>query len=210
MEPTNYPNLIHWKALREFAAFLYQNRHTTLTAHGPRSKFWEDQDIFRANQAVAFCDANYGNELDTQSTICGQVYVNFLCVSYFTRHIKITCSSTAEAEAAAIYEVAKALISVRSFLDEIGFKQKCSTIYTDNRAAELICNASHPSRKQRCWRVRACFIQELTDTGVINIQHMPGEYIPADTGTKHAIPDFPAKARRVSSMDRLVPEQKGG
>ena len=63
-----------------------------------------------------------------------------MCVSYFTTAIKITCSSTAEAECAAIYEACKAVIACKHLVEELGYPQPCNTIYTDNEAAEVISN----------------------------------------------------------------------
>ena len=131
------------------------------------------------------------------------------CVSYFTAAIKITCSSTAEAECAAIYETCKAVIACRHLVAELGYRQPCNTIYTDNEASEVISNENHPSRKARCWRVRACYIQEVCAERIVRIAHMPGKQIPADCGTKHAIPKLRSIARRVCAVDRIIPDING-
>jgi len=72
-----------------------------------------------------------------------------------------------------------------------------------------ISNEQHPSRKARCWRVRACFIQEVVAANIIRIDHMPGKQIPADCATKHAIPHLRTIARRVCAVDRIIPDANG-
>ena len=47
---------------------------------------------------------------------------------------------------AALVETAKAALAGKKLLEELGFKQSCIAIYTDNIAAELINSATHPSR----------------------------------------------------------------
>ena len=75
--------------------------------------------------------------------------------------------------------------------------------------AEVICNEQHPSRKARCWRVRACYIQEIVAANIIRIEHMSGKQIPADCATKHAIPHLRTIARRVCAIDRIIPDGNG-
>ena len=132
-----------------------------------------------------------------------------MCVSFYTVAIKITCTSTAEAECAAIYECAKTIIACKHMVTELGYAQPCITVYTDNNAAEVISNEQHPSRKARCWRVRACFIQEVVAANIIRIEHMSGKQIPADCATKHAIPHLRTIARRVCAVDRIIPDANG-
>ena len=129
------------------------------------------------------------------------VFLNFMCISYFATQVKITCTSTAEAEAAGLVETAKCVLSCRKFLEELGFTQKRTQMYTDNMAAKLILSATHPSRKSRHWRVRAEFLRELCEDGVIQIHQMDGKVLLPDCGTKHNISDFRTIARRVCSME---------
>ena len=124
-----------------------------------------------------------------------------------SKKIRIIWTSTPEAETEALMEVSKHLIATGRILDEIGMKQKCYFVYTDNEPAELIGNQAHPSRNSRSWRIRGTHLQELTQDGVIKILHMPGTIIPADAGTKHAIPKFRTLARRVCAMDPVIPAE---
>ena len=120
---------------------------------------------------------------------------------HFAKQVKITCTSTAEAEAAGLVETAKCVLSCRKVLEELGFTQNRTQMYTDNMAAKLILSATHPSRKSRHWRVRAEFLRELCEDGVIQINQMDGKVLLPDCGTKHNIPNFRAIARRVCAME---------
>ena len=94
--------------------------------------------------------------------------------------------SSTEAELSALSEAATYVLWTREFMREIGFEQVLPTvIHEDNQAAITTSKAGGGTfKRSKHMVVRAEFVKELIDSGVLTVQYCPTNDMIADMGTK--------------------------
>lgn len=93
--------------------------------------------------------------------------------------------STTEAEYLGLADATKEALHLNQFLKELGFAVHTSiTIYNDNQgAAHLSKNPVHHARSKHI-DIRCHFIRDAISDGIIDIEYLPTERMPADMLTK--------------------------
>ena len=108
----------------------------------------EQTDLKRMRAIV---DSDFANDTNYRRSITG------ICIKladgciYYKIHFQPTVSlSSIEEEFIAAYEAAKAILYVRSILDDIGKPQdSATTLYEDNQGAPIMANSGKPTKRTR-------------------------------------------------------------
>jgi len=96
------------------------------------------------------------------------------------------------------------IVWAREFALELGFPQLKSTdVYEDNTGCIAPANHMHLRGCSKHITVRVCFIQKLTQDGLINVKQCPTAAQPADIGTK-ALPRGPFEKTTDQPFDKHV------
>ena len=116
-------------------------------------------DVYSPQHAPTDCsseleglvDATWANDSSHRRSVTG-IALMFAggCVYYKTKFQPTIALSSTESEFAAACDAGKAILYVRSILDEINMPQHEATVlYIDNRGALLMANAQQPTRRTR-------------------------------------------------------------
>ena len=99
----------------------------------------------------AHVDSDWAGDVTHRKSVTGIVLrIAGGCVLYKTKYQDTIAHSTTEAEFTAACDAAKAILYVRSIMNEIQMPQDTATIlYIDNHGAMLMGNAQQPTRRTR-------------------------------------------------------------
>ena len=144
-------------------------------------------------EIVTYTDASFAPQSE-KSVGAAVVLVQGCAVAWRTGKQKMIATSSAEAELQAATEGAQMMISIAALLKDMEVVVDGQRLLVDNLAA--ICLASHESSswRTRHLKLRANWLREQVDQGMIEIQHCPGDKMLADVITK------PVASRRMSEI----------
>lgn len=169
---TSY-NEEHWKAGKRVLRYL---RGTVF--HGL---------IFKKSgqELQGFVDADWGGCINDRRSFTGYAFkLANGAVSWEAKKQRTVALSSTEAEYMAMTEATKEAIYLRQLLDEIGISTNSIRIYNDNQGAQkLVRNPIFHSRTKHI-DIRHHFIRDAYETGVINLEYMSTNDMPADVLTK--------------------------
>ena len=138
-----------------------------------------------------YADADFGGEPEgNESPMCstsGVVgYLHGIGVIWSSVNLEKTISlSTCEAEYKTLSVAAKATLSIRQFLEEIGFDQdKPVTIFNDNQAAIALSKQAYCSSSTRHMKIKFHFVREQVKDGAIKVTYLETARMVADIMTK--------------------------
>ena len=95
------------------------------------------------------------------------------------------CLSTAEGELTAGIETLTLAMSLKAIIDQFGEETTTTTLYIDNQAALALASPTgSASWRTRHLRLRAAFLQERVDQGLLQLKFVPGRWQLADLLTK--------------------------
>lgn len=157
----------------------------------PKIQFFSSDMILATHS-----DASYMNEPGAKSTAAGYWWlknkhdkdtnmkinraINVLC-----KIIRLVCSSTAEAELAALFLNAKETIPIRQTLIDLDHPQPPADMVTDNAIASGIVNETMRQNKTRAMDMRYFWLIDQKKEGKINVRWRPGHLNMANYFTKH-------------------------
>ena len=102
-----------------------------------------------------------------------------------TRYQEIIAQSSTEAEFIAAADAGKAILYVRSILDQIDIPQHAATVlYEDNQGALLMAQAGKPTKKTRHIDIKHFSIQQWTELDLLLMKHIKTSINSADSMTK--------------------------
>ena len=147
----SHPAPTHWKKLKRVMSTVYHERHLGLTIHGHRSTRVRDEDVpvlehTKASDVYITFDANHGSKESSYTHVCSQLYLCKVCIADVSKVIKLSATSTAEAEMCAMYEACKQAVFIKKVLEELRLPIDTVPIYGDNQAANTIARQDHPCR----------------------------------------------------------------
>ena len=141
-------------------------------------------------EIIAFVDSDWAGCPDTRRSTCG--YVVTLCggpVAWKSQRKRTLALSSCEAEFMALTDVAREILWLCNFLDEIGIKYYIPRIYCDSRSA--ICWAEDPVQHQRnkhvelkYYYIRDAVQRQLVEIWKINTTHNVADIMTKDTTVK--------------------------
>jgi len=115
--------------------------------------------------------------------------------------------STAESEMTEVIEAMTAGESVAVIVQEL-YPLVTKTAYTDSQAAEAILNCDGGSWRTRHLRLRSAFARQSIAKGEWALQHVPGDQMLADLGTKALNAPRLEKLKGLMSMGTIKEEEK--
>ena len=165
-------------------------------------------------------DASYMNEPRARSTAAGfywlknkndndnRMKVNG-AIHVLSKIIRLVCSSTAEAELAALFLKAKEAIRIRQTLIDLEHLQPPADIVTDNSIAAGIVQEKLKQNKSRSMNMRYFWVIDQQREGLINVRWKPGYINLADYFTKHFFAPYHQKVRPIYLHSENSPKYIG-
>lgn len=150
-------------------------------------------------------DASYLSEPEARSRIGGHFFLvnkttssndnngQIIATDNILRHV---VASAAEAEYAGLFFNSQIAISLRTTLNELGFPQPPTPLFTDNTTAAVIANRTNKPKMSKSMDMRFHWIQDRIDQGHICVHWRPGEENLGDYFTKHHPPSHHLKMRK--------------
>ena len=132
-------------------------------------------------------DATWGEDKNHRKSVSGMVLMLAGGTIYYKSCFQKSVSlSSTEAEFMAANEAGKAILYVRSILQDIGLHQcDATTLYEDNAGAVFMGNARQPTRRTRHMDIRVFSLQEWIERDLIVMKSIPTSSNYADAMTKN-------------------------
>ena len=177
-------------AMRDVLRWVASLPHLVQKFPGERSILCNDMDD---ESLTCFVDASWS----LNSTSGGVLTWNNCCLKTFSRKQSTIALSSAEAELAALTEVAKEGLYVSLLVQTLfeGIPEDTETgryllrAYSDSESALSIAQMNTLLRKLRRIELRAAFLQQLVAKERLTLEHIPGKINPADALTKSPTPE---------------------
>jgi hypothetical protein len=142
----------------------------------------------------AHSDASHLSESESRSRIGGFIYLGHstmdpdqppnAAVEYFSTIIDVKVSSAAEAEYAALFQVAKECEPLRETLNDLGYPQPPTLITCDNQCAVSIAYDTVKQKRSKAVDMRFHWIRDRIRQGHFKVEWQPGSTNLADFFTK--------------------------
>ena len=172
------PGCAHWEQAKQVIRYLKGT--------------WDCKLLFGLNSGIeGFSNANWGNDINDCYSICGYVFtLNGGAISWSSKKQSVMALSSTEAEYIGITHTAKEATWICYLLSELYSPQILDypiIIHCNNKSAiELAKNATFHSRTKH---IAICYhyICEALNTGIISLEHLGTDDMPADMFTKALI-----------------------
>ena len=106
-------------------------------------------------------------------------------IFYKTKFQPTISLSSTEAEFTAACDAGKAILYIRSILDEINMPQnEATTLYIDNKGALLMANAQQPTRRTRHMDIKTFALTDWVERDLLLLKYIPTTDNYADVMTK--------------------------
>jgi hypothetical protein len=189
-------SLEHWKAAKHLLRYVRGTSDLCLTFDATGSK----------RVVLGWADADWGGCMDTRRSTTGYVFSTYGgIVAWKSKRQSTIALSTTQAELLASTEAAKQALWLRDLLADLrlGFDEnRPVTIYNDNMGAVQLAKHQHSFKLNKAFDMRAKFIREQQDNGVIKIEHIPTNDNRADLLTKPFTAEKTRQLRRMAGIDR--------
>ena len=146
--------------------------------HGLRFKKSEEDEVVMR----VFTDASFSPD-GSESHGCVVVLLGAAPISWKSGRQSMVTLSTAESELREVVE-GFALGEATAVLVEEVVNEMIRTAFTDSQAAQAVMLNEGGSWRTRHLRMRAAFARQLIQKGIWSLNHVPGEHMIADLGTK--------------------------
>ena len=193
----------HWKALLRVIKYVLSTEY-----HGLKIK----PSLKESFYMEGISDSEYAGDKDSRISVFG--YILYFCgapIAWKSKAGKSVTLSSTEAEYVAASEIAKEAIFVKNILDSVGIKIELPiTIRVDNVGAIYLANNYATSQRTKHIDIRAHFLREYIESGVLKVVFIRSEDNDADILTKNT-PDelFHLHAKKnVEEIKELVEENK--
>ena len=181
-------------SVRELARFMsnYGKRHYEAAKHllrylnGTRSRGIIYGDIDNAAPTFhSFTDSDWAMSDNRKSVSGFLVECGGGAVTWSSKQQAVIALSSCEAEYISCTHCARQIIWLRTLFYELGHPQtKPTTLYCDNQGTVACTHDPHSHSRMKHIDIRAHFIRDCVNRGVINVIHIPGAQNPADLLTK--------------------------
>jgi hypothetical protein len=176
---THSPTMSDWKLGMRVARYLAGTKSMRLNMKGCSA-------MEEPLKVTAFNDADFAaDKKDRKSMTGGLLTVDGMAVSWICRKQSDVSFSTMEAEYTAASVMATELLGVRELAGELGLEYSSPrSLRVDNRAAckQLVGEGSLSKAKHIDVRIK--FVGAYTKRGVLKLEYLEGEKMPADIFTK--------------------------
>ena len=136
-------------------------------------------------EIIAFSDSNWGNDPETRRSTGGYViYIAFGPVIYKSQVCKTILGSTAEAEFYYLNLVAKELVWLTNFLQELGIPFKTPKVFCDNNSAIQWSQKAAGHAKNKHVAIRELYVRDLVEKETIEVYRVDSVNNVSDLFTK--------------------------
>ena len=139
------------------------------------------------NGLASYADSDYAASYTRRSTSGYVVYLNGGPISWRSTLQTIMAQNTAEAKIITATDCVKEGVHARLIMEELGaaaVNSKPTTVYEDNRAAQLMCHNEKSNKGVKHFEVRLCFLQERVNDETVRFTPVATDYQIADVLTK--------------------------
>jgi len=203
------PSKTHWTAVKHLLAYLKGTKDKGVCIKKTTEKGTTLLQAVRNCKLEVYTDSDYAMDADTRKSTSGfTIQLNGNLVYWSSKKQPVIAQSTAEAETIAGCDGTKYAEFIRKALHEIEmilcgkskamnkgeknshvthWKSKAThpiTVFTDNKAAELVANSGDFTKRMKHIDVRYYYQAEQVAKGIVTVQHVPGAENPADLFTK--------------------------
>ena len=169
---------MHWKALLRVIKYVLSTEN-----HGLKIKPTLTESFYMEG----ISDSEYGGDKDNRISVYG--YVLYFCgapIAWKSKAGKSVTLSSTEAEYVASSEIAKEAIFVKNLLDSIGIEIELPIkIRVDNVGAIYLANNYSTSQRTKHIDIRAHFLREYIENGILKVEFIRSEDNDADILTKN-------------------------
>lgn len=169
---TNY-DVEHWKAAKRVLRYLKGTNEYGL--------------MYERTQLPLFgvVDADWASNVIDRRSYSGYAFILAGApICWEARKQRTVALSSTEAEYMAISEATKEALYLREILNAIGMENECVTLFNDNQSAIGLVESDSYHPKTKRIDVRHHFVRDIYKRGIIDVEHLATEKMPADVLTK--------------------------
>jgi hypothetical protein len=135
---------------------------------------------------LGYSDTDYAADDATRKSTNGYIFIlNGGAISWSSKLQRSVTTSTTEAEYTGLSYSSKEAIWIRSFLEQLGYKQlEPTTIYGDNQSAIALVKNPELHVRTKHIDVAIHYVRELAEDNLIDIQYISTKEMLADILTK--------------------------
>jgi Reverse transcriptase (RNA-dependent DNA polymerase) len=174
----------HWKAMIRLIKYVIDTEH-----YGLKIKPKRQDELFHLE---GISDSEYAGDKETRISVYG--YILYFCgapISWKSKAGKSVTLSSTEAEYFAASEIAKEVIYTKQLAETMGLKIKLPIIIrVDNVGAIYIANNHTIGQRTKHIDIRAHFVREFIEDGILKIVFIKSEDNDADIFTKNTTEDL--------------------
>ena len=158
------PNRSHVRAANWLANYLRGTKEMGITYHG------NVEDRIK-NKLISFSDADWAGDSSTRKSRSGYtLQINCGPVEWYSKGQSLTSTSSCMSETVAAVEAAKAIVSTRLLLYELGYKQPGSSrLFVDNEATVLNSNGFGQSKRSKHFQIRTELLRSYSQLGRLHV-----------------------------------------
>lgn len=170
------PGKPHWQAVKRVLRYLAATNNRKLVYRG------KDEN----NTMLGFSDADYGGDLDSGRSTTGYAFVlQGAAVSWCAKTQKSVSISTCESELQALTSTIQEAVWLKRLENEVfSDAPNTITILCDNKSTLHVLINNSASQRLKHVRIRANFIGEKIDSGLIKLKYISTNDMLADIFTK--------------------------
>ena len=183
---SNNPGKIHYTAVKNIFRYLratvsdgiyFWRKNTLQSTHlndsvRPTLFHLSNPEMIQTYKDMyGFADADWGSDQSNRKSVSG-IAIIFAggLVYYKTKYQPTVSHSTTEAEFTAACDAAKAILYLRSILDQLGVPQDQATVlFEDNAGALLMATAQQPTRRTRHMEIKHFALQEWIEQDLLSL-----------------------------------------
>jgi hypothetical protein len=127
-------------------------------------------------------------------------------ISWYSKKLQLTATSSAEAEYKALSEGAKEAMWLHNIMGELGIQLKCTKLFCDNESALNMSKNPVQHHKSRHFQLSWHFVRQVQEAGHVEVHYVRTALQDADVLTKA----LPARVhlQAVGRLGLVVPETK--
>lgn len=168
------PGKCHWSAIKRIFRYL---------------KGTIDKQIVyqrRYDELKGFCDADWASDLDERRSTSGYIYtMQAGAISWATKRQKTIALSTTEAEFMSMVSAIQELVWLRRLYTQLVPNEPVQiTLNCDNKSAIAYATNNNYSAQTKHIEIRANFIKEKVESGIIKLLYLQTDHNVADFLTK--------------------------
>jgi len=190
------PKELHLECLIRVLRYLVRTKGAQLVYQGKGASV----------QPCVYTDSDWGSDSDGLSRAGWTAKLAGGAISWYSKKLQLTATSSAEAEYKALSEGAKEAMWLHNIMGELGIQLKCTKLFCDNESALNMSKNPVQHHKSRHFQLSWHFVRQVQEAGHVEVHHVRTALQDADVLTKA----LPARVhlQAVGRLGLVVPETK--